>query len=49
MSDPSSLLTVATIPFSFNAEKDSEVVYQGARFKILNYDQTKLEYMLLEK
>ena len=37
-----------TIPFSFNAEKDSEVVYQGARFKILNYDQTKLEYMLLE-
>lgn len=37
-----------TIPFSFNAEKDSELVYQGARFKILNYDQTKLEYMLLE-
>lgn len=37
-----------TIPFSFNAEKDSEVVYQGAKFKILNYDQTKLEYMLLE-
>ena len=37
-----------TIPFSFNAEKDSEVVFQGARFKILNYDQTKLKYMLLE-
>lgn len=37
-----------TIPFSFNAENDSEVVYQGARFKILNYDQTRIEYMLLE-
>lgn len=37
-----------TIPFTFNAEKDSEVVYQGARFKILKYDQNKLEYILLE-
>ena len=37
-----------TIPFTFNAEKDSEVVFKGARIKILSYDQTKIEYMLLE-
>lgn len=37
-----------TITFSFNAEKASEAVYQGVRFKILNYDKTELEYMLTE-
>ena len=30
-----------TIPFSFNAEKDSEVVFRGAKFKILSYATTK--------